>query len=115
MADPDIIDRIWTIADRLDPCMLVTREGEGQRVRPVFARVRREEGAIYILSDTKGSKLDQIGENPNVSLAFSDARANDYVVICGMPGSATITTGRAMSGATATRLSSPRPTIPICA
>lgn len=83
MPDPDVTDRIWTLADKLDPCMFVTCEGEGQRVRPVYARVRREEGAIYILSDTKGCKLDQIAANPHVSLAFSDTRANDYVVVNG--------------------------------
>ncbi|MFC3629133.1 pyridoxamine 5'-phosphate oxidase family protein [Paracoccus angustae] len=83
MPDPDVIDRIWTLADKLDPCMFVTRDGNGQRVRPVYARVRRDEGAIFILSDTKGCKLDQIAANPHVSLAFSDERANDYVVING--------------------------------
>lgn len=83
MADPDVIDRIWKLADSLDPCMLVTRDGDGQRVRPVFARVRRDEGLIYILTDTKGVKLDQIAANPAVSLAFSDIRANDYAVIDG--------------------------------
>ena len=83
MPDPDVTDRIWTLADKLDPCMFVTGDGDGQRVRPVFARVRRDEGAIYILSDTKGCKLDQIEANPHVSLAFSDTRANDYVVING--------------------------------
>jgi general stress protein 26 len=81
--NPDVIDRIWTIADRLDPCMFVTCDGDGQRVRPVYARVRRDEGAVYVLTDTKGCKLDQIDSNPHVSLAFSDARANDYVVING--------------------------------
>lgn len=84
MPDPDVTDRIWTLADKLDPCMFVTRDGDGQRVRPVFARVRRDEGAIYVLSDTNGCKLDQIGANPHVSLAFSDERANDYVVINGI-------------------------------
>ena len=82
--DPDVIDRIWALAGKLDPCMLVTQDGQGQRVRPVFARVRRDEGAIYVLSDTKGCKLDQIAENPHVALAFSDERANDYVVINGI-------------------------------
>ena len=83
MTDPDVTDRIWTMADKLDPCMFVTHDGDGQRVRPVYARVRRDEGAIYILSDIQGCKLDQIQANPNVSLAFSDERANDYVVING--------------------------------
>lgn len=81
--DPTVLDRIWTMADKLDPCMLITRDGEGQRARPVYARVRRDEGAIYVLSDTKGGKLDQIAANPHVTLAFSDERANDYVVING--------------------------------
>lgn len=83
MSDADVINRIWAIADRLDPCMMVTDDGDRQRVRPVFARVRRDEGRIYILTDVKGSKLDQIAANPHVALAFSDERANDYVVIQG--------------------------------
>lgn len=83
MPDPDVTDRIWTLADKMDPCMFVTRDGDRHRVRPVFARVRRDEGAVYVLSDTQGHKLDQIGENPHVSLAFSDERANEYVVIDG--------------------------------
>lgn len=81
--DSDVSGRIWDLADRLDPCMLVTTDGDRQRVRPVFARVRRDEGAIYILTDTKGTKLDQIARNPAVSLAFSDERGNDYTVIYG--------------------------------
>ncbi|SNR39720.1 general stress protein [Paracoccus sediminis] len=45
--------------------------------------MRRDEGAIYVLTDRQGCKLDQISANPNVTLAFSDERANDYVVING--------------------------------
>lgn len=79
----DVVERIWKIAERVDPCMLVTRDGDEHRVRPVFARVRRDEGRIYVLTDTRGEKLDQIAEHPKVSLAFADIRANDYVVIEG--------------------------------
>ena len=82
--DPSVIDRIWSFADRMDPCMLVTRDGEDTRARPVYARVRRDEGRIYILTDTSGDKLDQIAARPEVTLAFSDPRANDYVVIAGV-------------------------------
>lgn len=81
--DPDVIDRIWTIADKLDPCMFITCDGDGQRARPVYARVRRDEGVIYVLTDRQGCKLDHIDANANVTLAFSDERANDYVVISG--------------------------------
>lgn len=90
--DPDVVDRIWKIADRIDPCLMVTREGERQRVRPVYARVRRDEGLIYILSDSGGAKLDQVEDHHRVSLAFADIRANDYVVV---EGTARISNDRA--------------------
>lgn len=83
MTERDIIDRIWALADRLDPCMFVTTTNNRSHVRPVFARVRKDEGVIYILTDISGDKLDQIAENPAVALAFSDERGNDYAVIHG--------------------------------
>ena len=78
------IDKIWELADKLDPCLLVTRDGDWQRVRPVYARARRDEGRIYILTDTSGEKHEQIERFPQVSLAFADPLANDYVVINGI-------------------------------
>jgi general stress protein 26 len=89
--DSTVVDRIWSFADRMDPCMLITRDGDEACVRPVYARVRRDEGRIYILTDTSGGKLDQIAARPQVTLAFSDPRANDYVVIS---GSATVSRDR---------------------
>ncbi|PJN96457.1 general stress protein, partial [Amaricoccus sp. HAR-UPW-R2A-40] len=76
--DASAIDMIWELADKLDPCLLVTRDGDWQRVRPVFARARRDEGRIYILTDTSGEKHEQIVRFPQVSLAFADPQANDY-------------------------------------
>ncbi len=89
--DPDVVERIWKIAERIDPCLLVTREHDRERVRPVFARVQREEGVICILTDTGGTKIDQIEQHPQVTLAFADIRANDYVVI---EGTARVTNDR---------------------
>jgi general stress protein 26 len=82
--DASAIDKIWELADKLDPCLLVTRDGDWQRVRPVYARARRDEGRIYILTDTSGEKHEQIERFPQVSLAFADPQANDYVVINGI-------------------------------
>lgn len=82
--DTTAIDKIWELADKLGPCLLVTWDGEWQRVRPVYARTRRDEGRIYILTDTSGEKHEQIERFPQVSLAFADPQANDYVVINGL-------------------------------
>lgn len=89
--DTTAIDKIWELADKLDPCLLVTWDGEWQRVRPVYARTRRDEGRIYILTDTSGEKHEQIERFPQVSLAFADPQANDYVVINGL---ATVSSNR---------------------
>ena len=61
MSDPDVTQRIWTMADRLNPCMFVTCDGDGQRIRPVYARVRRDEGVIYVLTDIQGME-DALGD-----------------------------------------------------
>lgn len=82
--DRDVTERIWRIAERIDPCLLVTRDGDRAQVRPVFARVRREEGLIYILTDIGGAKIGQIEADGKVVLAFADIRANDYVTIEGV-------------------------------
>ncbi len=79
----DAIDRIWKLADRIDPCLLGTWDGSQQQSRPVYARVRRGEGRIYILTDRSGHKHLQIDAHPDVTLSFADVHANDYVVIHG--------------------------------
>ena len=79
----DAVDRIWSLADSIDFCMFVTWDGERQRARPMSARVRRDAHRIYFLADEAGAKDDQIERFPTVTLAFSDPRAHDYVVITG--------------------------------
>lgn len=79
----DAIDRIWTLADRIDPCLLGTWDGEEQQSRPVYARVRRGEGRIYVLTDINGHKHRQIEAHPKVTLSFADIHANEYVVVHG--------------------------------
>ena len=63
--------------------MLVTWDGQCQRARPLSARPDRNEGRIYFLTDVDGAKDEQIDRFPGVTLAFSDNRAHDYVVITG--------------------------------
>lgn len=79
----EAIDSIWKLAKSIDFCMFVTWDGERQRARPMSARPDRDEGRIYFLVDVKGEKDDQIERFPKVTLAFSDIKAHDYVVITG--------------------------------
>ena len=54
--------------------MLTTHDGERLRSRPMAAFVRREEDAVYFLTDAQHHKDEEIHDNPNVGLAFADGQ-----------------------------------------
>jgi general stress protein 26 len=82
MAD-DHVDRVWELAKKITFCMLATRDGEDIRARPMAAYVRREESAIYFLTDARHHNDDQIRANPNLCLAFADPGDQKFVTITG--------------------------------
>lgn len=54
----EAINRIWELSKQIDVCMFVTWDGEYTRGRPLSARVRRDEGAIYFLVNDDGAKMN---------------------------------------------------------
>src|SRR5690606_23732389 len=50
---------------------------------PMSPIVRKEEGAIYFLTDARSDKVGEIGGEETVQLTFSDHSANDYLVVEG--------------------------------
>jgi Uncharacterized stress protein (general stress protein 26) len=79
----EALDRIWELADKIDFCMFTTWNGEQQASRPMSARVKREENAIYFLTSVETGKVDELARFPNVSLGFADNANHSYVVIAG--------------------------------
>jgi general stress protein 26 len=79
----EAIDRIWELAKDIDFCMFTTWNGEQQASRPMSARVKREENAIYFLTTADTEKIDELAKFPNVSLGFADNAKHSYVVIAG--------------------------------
>lgn len=63
--------------------MLTTWTGEEQRSRPMSARPRRAENAIYFLMDVSGEKNADIEAFPTVSLAWADNGDYRYALISG--------------------------------
>ena len=92
MPAEEAIDRIWDLAKSIDICMFITWDGSAQRARPLCARPNRDEGRIFSSSTSPAPRTTQIERFPIVTLAFSDIRAHDYVVITGR---ATVSTDRA--------------------
>lgn len=79
MAKQDPIDRVWTLAEKIGICMLVSRDGENLRARPMAAFFDREGHAIYFLTDTKSHKDEEIAHDPHVVLAFADTGGQTYL------------------------------------
>ena len=74
MAASSDVDRVWELMERISICMLTTHDGERIRSRPMAAFVRREEDAVYFLTDAQHHKDEEIHDNPNVGLAFADGQ-----------------------------------------
>lgn len=85
-------EKIWQLAEDIGICMLTTWSGTEQHSRPLSARVDRDAHAIFFLVDEGGHKNKEIARFPEVSCAFVDTSANNYVVIA---GEAAITNDRA--------------------
>jgi general stress protein 26 len=81
--DTDDSERVWELMKKVGICMLATRDGALIRARPMGAYVRREENAVYFLTDARRHKDDEIARDPHVCLAFADSRGQTYVSLTG--------------------------------
>ncbi|MGE0829714.1 MAG: pyridoxamine 5'-phosphate oxidase family protein [Hyphomonadaceae bacterium] len=76
-------DRLWSLMEKFHVCMLTTMDGAAHRARPMGSNVRRAENAIYLLTEHGSPKEQDIEDNPNVNVSFSDPGGNDYVSVSG--------------------------------
>ncbi len=76
-------DHVWELMKKIGFAMLVTRDGDKLRARPMSAYLERENNAIYFLTDARRHKDDEIARNPNVNLSFADASDQNYVSVSG--------------------------------
>jgi general stress protein 26 len=77
------IDRAWNLMDKIGFAMLVTRDGGNLRARPMRAFVAREDNAIYMLTDARRHKDEEIARDPGIKLSLADAGDQKYVSVTG--------------------------------
>src|ERR1700760_4256434 len=77
------IDRVWELMKKIGFAMLVTRDGDKLRARPMSAYLDRDENAVYFLTDARRHKDEEIAQNPSVNLSFADAGSMKYVSLTG--------------------------------
>jgi general stress protein 26 len=76
-------DRVWDLMKKIGFAMLVTRDGEKLRARPMSAYLERESNTIYFLTDARRHKDEEIARNPSINLSFADAGDQKYVSVTG--------------------------------
>ncbi len=76
-------ERAWELMKKIGFAMLVTRDGDKLRARPMSAHLERDNNAIYFLTDARRHKDDEIARNPGINLSFADASAQKYVSLTG--------------------------------
>ena len=86
------IDRVWELMKKIGFAMLVTRDGDKLRARPMSAYLVRDENVIYFLTDARRHMDEEIARNPQVNLSFANAGSQKYVSIS---GSAVVSNDRA--------------------
>lgn len=77
------VDRAWELMEKIGFAMLVTRDGDKLRSRPMSAYIERENNAIFFLTDARRHKDEEIARHPGINLAFADSSAQKYVSVTG--------------------------------
>jgi general stress protein 26 len=80
------IDRVWDIVEKVGVCMLTTQSSDRLRARPVEARLKRDTGVIFVVTDIRSMKAEEIEAAPDVGLTFIDTAQNAYLSMTGRAG-----------------------------
>lgn len=77
------VDRVWDLMKKIVFAMLVTRDGDKLRARPMSAYLDRDANSIFFLTDARNHKDEEIARDPSVNLSFADAGSQKYVSLTG--------------------------------
>jgi general stress protein 26 len=80
-------DRAWEVIEKVGICMLTTRASDGEfHSRPVEARLCRDEGCVYVLTELRSAKEHELKRDLHLGLTFVDKKTNAYLAITGHGG-----------------------------
>ena len=82
---------LWDELKRHEACMLVTRDGDVLRARPMHPVIDRAKDRIHFVTSAENHKDDEIRQNPDVALTFAD---NGSMTFISLSGHASISDGR---------------------
>lgn len=77
------LETFWSLIRGIDICMMTTRDSSALRARPMMADIDEATHEFRFITRLSTHKVDALAAHPDVNLAFSDARAGDFVSISG--------------------------------
>jgi general stress protein 26 len=83
MSDDAVRDAIWSKVRAIETCMMVTRDGDALRSRPMTAILRTSQGAVWFIANAADHKDDDLARDPRACLAFADPHQHCYVSLSG--------------------------------
>ena len=83
VSDNDEVNQFWHRLEKQAIVMLTDTFAGGLRCRPMAARIRPQEGAIWFLTDRDSAKVDEVTAEPDVCIAVVDTGANLYMSLTG--------------------------------
>jgi len=83
MFDEAVRDAIWAKVRAIETCMMVTRDGEILRARPMISILRTSQNAVWFFANADDHKDDEIAREPRACLAFADPHHQCYVSMSG--------------------------------
>jgi len=81
MSERSNLERVWDIIESVGVCILTTQAGGRLRARPVEPRPDRKSGSIFVVTDVRSAKQEEIEAKPDVNLVCIDAKAKAYLSI----------------------------------
>jgi general stress protein 26 len=77
------VSKFWHHLSKEPIVMFTDLFSQGLRCRPMAARAREDENAIWFLTDRDSAKIDEVRARPDVSLSIADTGANLYISVTG--------------------------------
>ena len=83
MTEQNRLSHVWDIIEKVRIGMLTTQFSGGLRARPLEARIDRDAGIVWFVTDVRGTKDDEIGAAHDIGLVFIDEGDHAYLSITG--------------------------------
>lgn len=82
-AQPEQLDKLWSLMKAVGFAMLVTEDGDHLRGRPMVANQDNFHGTLWFFTRASSHKVDEIKDDARVCVTYAEPSKQDYVSLSG--------------------------------